>query len=131
MARRRDGDSRWAQRRPAPASEGWSSQAPAVPPGTAGTAPSGPPATRSPAGPSTRSTRAQATLVAGAVVLVVTLIFILQNLKSTRVSFLFVHWKLPLALDLLLATVFGGAVVLAATSVRAWQSRRTDRHDRD
>jgi uncharacterized integral membrane protein len=61
------------------------------------------------------------------VLVVVVLVFILQNQKRVRVSFFTVHWSIPLALDLLFAAVLGGAIVLAATSLRALRHRRMAR----
>jgi uncharacterized integral membrane protein len=58
------------------------------------------------------------------VLVVVVLVFILQNEKQVKVSFFFLHWSIPLAVDLLFAAVLGGAIVLAATSVRALHRRR-------
>ena len=123
---RRDGNSRWAQSRPVPRPDARVAESPAVPP-AAPVAP-GPPEAR-PAVPMTRTSRAWMTLIGGSVALAVVLIFILQNLKSTRVSFLFVHWKLPLAIDLLLAALLGGGVVLTAGSLRILQLRRLARRN--
>jgi len=63
------------------------------------------------------------------VLLVVLLVFILQNLQRVKVSFFTVHWRAPLAVDLLFATVLGGLVVFAAGSVRIIQLRRTARRN--
>jgi uncharacterized integral membrane protein len=54
---------------------------------------------------------------------VVVLVFILQNLKTVRVSFFTADWRIPLALDLLLAAVLGGLIVLAVISFRNFQRR--------
>jgi uncharacterized integral membrane protein len=90
--------------------------------GEEGIAPSAPDA--QPTVPSTRTGRAWLSLSALIVVLIVVLVFILQNLTSVRVSFFVVHWKIPLALDLLLAAILGGGVVLTAGSLRILQLRR-------
>jgi uncharacterized integral membrane protein len=66
-------------------------------------------------------------LVAVTVPLVLVLVFILQNLKTVRVSFFTVDWRIPLALDLLLAAVLGGLIVLAVIAFRDFQRRRTAR----
>jgi uncharacterized integral membrane protein len=58
---------------------------------------------------------------------VVVLVFILQNLKTVRVSFFTADWRIPLALDLLLAAVLGGLIVLAVISFRNFQRRRAAR----
>ena len=55
------------------------------------------------------------------------LVFILQNLQTAKVSFFTVHWRAPLAVDLLFATVLGALVVFAAGSVRILQLRREAR----
>jgi uncharacterized integral membrane protein len=66
------------------------------------------------------------------VLLVVLLVFILQNLQKVKVSFFAVHWRAPLAVDLLFATVLGGLIVFAAGSIRILQLRRlARRHPRD
>lgn len=120
MARGRDGQSRWAQSRPLPRRQGRQPVPVDAPP---------PPVTggdRSPAVPP----KARLALAGGAIGFIVVLVFILQNLKSVRVSLFFVHWTLPLAFDLLLAALLGGAVVLTATSLRNYQQRRTGRRGR-
>jgi uncharacterized integral membrane protein len=58
---------------------------------------------------------------------VVVLVFILQNLKTVRVSFFSLDWRIPLALDLLFAAVLGGLIVLAVISLRNLQRRRAAR----
>jgi uncharacterized integral membrane protein len=58
---------------------------------------------------------------------VVVLVFILQNLKTVRVSFFTVDWRIPLALDLLFAAVLGGLIMLAVISLRNFQRRRAAR----
>jgi uncharacterized integral membrane protein len=58
------------------------------------------------------------------VVLVVLLVFIIQNTSSVKVSFLTASGDLPLGVALLFAA--GGGVLLAgvAASLRIWQLRR-------
>jgi uncharacterized integral membrane protein len=71
-------------------------------------------------------------LAVGGALLLVVLVFILQNLKSVRVSFFWVHWRIPLAIDLLLAAILGGLIVFTAGSVRILQLRRlVRRHARN
>ena len=95
---------------------------------TVGAGPSGP----HPAAPS--ATRASATWTAvafGMVFLVVVLVFILENLQDVKVTFLGASWRVPLAIDLLLAAVLGGAVVFSAGAVRLLQLRvRSRRRER-
>jgi uncharacterized integral membrane protein len=62
-------------------------------------------------------------LVVGIVALVVILIFILQNQQGVDVYFLFFHWRLPQAVALLFAMVFGALVVLAFGAGRILQLR--------
>lgn len=61
------------------------------------------------------------------VCLIIVAVFVLQNLASTRVSFFSLHWRAPLAVDLLLAAVLGGLVVFGFGSVRIIQLRRAAR----
>ena len=74
--------------------------------------------------PRTRAGQTWAALTIGMVLLVVVLVFILQNLKSVRVHFLWVTWTIPLAVDLLLATVLGALIMFTAGSLRILQLRR-------
>ena len=66
-------------------------------------------------------------MAAGMVSLVIVLVFILQNLRSVRVHFFWATWSIPLAIDLLLASVLGGLVVFTVGSVRIMQLRRATR----
>lgn len=78
----------------------------------------------------TRLSGAWTALVIGVVALVVILIFILQNLQTVEVYFLFFHWQLPLAVGLLFAMVLGAVVVLAFGAVRILQLRLVARRAR-
>lgn len=69
-------------------------------------------------------------VAAGLVLLVILLVFILQNLQEVKVTFFTVHWRAPLAVDLLFATVLGGLVVFAAGSVHIIRLRRVARRHR-
>jgi uncharacterized integral membrane protein len=82
---------------------------------------SGPASTRI---PSTRAGHTWLALAAGMFFLVVVLVFILQNLRSVRVHFFWATWTIPLAVDLLLATVLGGLIMFTAGSLRIVQLRR-------
>ena len=77
-----------------------------------------------------RSTSSWVAIAGGMFLLVVLLVFILQNSKEVKVSFFTVHWRAPLAVDLLFATVLGGLIVFAAGSVHIIQLRRAVRHHR-
>jgi uncharacterized integral membrane protein len=82
----------------------------------------------------TRLSGAWTALVVGVLVLLVILIFILQNLQSVEVHFLFLQGNLPLAVALLFAMVLGAIVVLAFGAVRILQlrivARRARRQDK-
>jgi len=78
----------------------------------------------------TRLSGAWTALVIGVVVLVVILVFILQNLQSVEVYFLFLHGHLPLAVALLFAMVLGAVVVLTFGAFRILQLRLVARRAR-
>lgn len=78
----------------------------------------------------TRLSGAWTALFIGIVVLVLILIFILQNLQSVEVHFLVFHGNLPLAVALLFAMVLGAVVVLAFGAFRILQLRLVARHAR-
>ena len=69
-------------------------------------------------------------LVLGAVVLILLLVFVLQNLEDVRVSFMSVDGSLPLGVALLLAAVAGALVVAVPGSARILQLRRANRNAR-
>lgn len=107
---------------------------PAFPDEPATTAPptTTPPATTRPAVPATKhrqslSSRTGNTwigLIAGALILIVLLVFILQNLDQVQVGLFFWHFSLPLGVAVLLS-VIGGALVMALVGgVRIIQLRR-------
>jgi uncharacterized integral membrane protein len=73
--------------------------------------------------PATRASAAWTALAVGLALLVVIVVFILENLQDVKVTFFGIHWKIPLALDLLLAAALGGAVVFAAGALRMLQLR--------
>lgn len=84
-----------------------------------------PPAGKSPDG--IAHTRAAATwtgLVVGAIVLIILLIFILQNLDSVPVSIFVWTFELPLGVGMLLAAIAGALVMALAGGVRILQIRR-------
>ena len=69
-------------------------------------------------------------LAIGVLALVVVLIFILQNLQSVEVYFLFFHGHMPLAVALLFAMVLGAVVVLTFGAGRILQLRMVARRAR-
>jgi uncharacterized integral membrane protein len=87
-------------------------------------------ATRSGAHPSdtppfthTRASGYWAAVVIGLLVLLVLLVFILENGQSARVSFFGAHGHLPEGVALLLAAVIGGLFVVLAGAARILQLR--------
>jgi len=80
--------------------------------------------------PSTRASATWTALAVGLALLVVVLVFILENLKNVKVTFFGAHWTAPLAVDLLLAAVLGGLVVFMAGTLRILQLRRHARRQR-
>ncbi|MFZ0665285.1 MAG: hypothetical protein WAM97_05985 [Acidimicrobiales bacterium] len=73
---------------------------------------------------STRASRAWVRVIPALVLLAVILIFVFQNLGSTKVSFVTASGRVPLALALLAAAALGGLSVLAIGSVRILQLRK-------
>ncbi len=69
-------------------------------------------------------------LIAGAAVLIVVMIFIIQNARAVNISFLGAHLHLSLAVALLLAAVAGAVVMAAAGTARITQLRRIMRRNR-
>jgi lipopolysaccharide assembly protein A len=69
-------------------------------------------------------------LIAGVAVLVVVLIFIVQNTHTVHLSFLGAHLALPAAVALLLAVVAGALLMAAAGTARITQLRRALRRSR-
>jgi uncharacterized integral membrane protein len=78
----------------------------------------------------TRLSGAWTALVIGIVILVVILVFILQNLQSVEVHFLVMQGQLPLAVALLFAMILGAVVVLAFGAGRILQLRLVARRAR-
>jgi uncharacterized integral membrane protein len=62
------------------------------------------------------------------ILLAVILLFVFQNLRSVKVSFVTASGRLPLAVALLAAAALGALVVLALGSVRMIQLRKLIRH---
>jgi uncharacterized integral membrane protein len=71
----------------------------------------------------TRLSGAWTAVVVGLVILVVILVFILQNQQSVQVSFLFLSGHLPLAVALLFAMILGALIVVAFGAARILQLR--------
>jgi uncharacterized integral membrane protein len=78
--------------------------------------------------PQTRTSGLRTGLIAGFAVLVVAVIFIIQNAHAANISFLGVHLVLPLAAALLLAAIAGALATVAAGPARITRLRQTIRH---
>lgn len=76
----------------------------------------------------TRISGAWTALTVGLVAVVAVLVFALQNLKSVEVTFISLHWNLPLAILLLLVSTLGGLIVFAFGASRIVQLRMKARH---
>jgi uncharacterized integral membrane protein len=59
--------------------------------------------------------------------LVLILVFVLQNLSATNTNFFSIKWTIPLGLDLLLAALLGGLIVFLLGVARMLQLRRLAR----
>lgn len=97
-----------------------------------GSAPPPPPPgdPRSAGAPGIRTTRTAAAWSAlgfGLLLLIVVLVFVLQNLTSVRTSFFGAKWTIPLGLDLLLAAILGGVIAFLLGGARMLQLRRAAR----
>jgi uncharacterized integral membrane protein len=60
--------------------------------------------------------------------LILVLIFVLQNLSPASTSFFGIKWTIPLGLDLLLAALLGGVIAFLLGAARMLQLRRVARH---
>ena|SRR5579884_2441998 len=78
----------------------------------------------------TRLSSMRTGLIAGAAILTVVLIFIIQNTHSVDISLLGAHLQLPLAVALLLGAVAGALLMAAAGTARITQLRRVIRRAR-
>jgi len=78
----------------------------------------------------TRISGMRTNLVAGFAVLIVVMIFIIQNAHAVSISFLGAHLRLSLAVALLLAAIAGALIMAAAGTARITQLRRIMRRDR-
>ena len=77
--------------------------------------------------PRTRTSTVWTAVVVLVASLILVLVFILQNLQTVAVSFLFFHGQLPLGVALLVAATLGGVIVVAAGAARVVQLRRSRR----
>jgi uncharacterized integral membrane protein len=78
----------------------------------------------------TRISGARTALIAGFVILVLVLIFVIQNAHTVSISYLGAHVHVSLAVALLLAVVAGALIMAAAETARITQLRQMMRRDR-
>jgi putative membrane protein len=105
------------------------------PAGLPPSAPAGEPVTERAAGapqapPRTKTGIAFGSLIAGAIVLIVLLVFILENTQSVKVSFFGASGHLPLGVALLLAAIGGALLTGIVGAARIVQLRRHARRPR-
>jgi uncharacterized integral membrane protein len=96
---------------------------PAEPP-EATSSPSPKPVTPESAVKFTRAAALWSAMIAGFVILILLLVFILQNTDSATVHFFAWQWNLPIGVGVLLAAVCGGLLTVAAGTARIVQLRR-------
>jgi lipopolysaccharide assembly protein A len=78
----------------------------------------------------TRISGIRTALIAGIILLIVVLIFIIQNAHAVNISFMGAHLRLSLAVALLLAAIAGALLMAAAGTARITQLRRVMRRNR-
>lgn len=74
--------------------------------------------------PTTKTGIAFGALIAGAIVLILLLVFILENTKSVQISFFGASGHLPLGVALLLAAIGGALLTGIVGAARIFQLRR-------
>jgi uncharacterized integral membrane protein len=72
----------------------------------------------------TRAAALWSAMIVGFVILILLLVFIMQNTDSTTVNFFAWEWNLPVGVAILLAAVCGGLLTVAAGTARIVQLRR-------
>lgn len=72
----------------------------------------------------TRAAALWSALIAGFLILILLLVFILQNTESATVHFFAWQWNLPIGVGILLAAVCGGLLTVFAATARIVQLRR-------
>lgn len=78
----------------------------------------------------TRTSSAYAAVTVGIIVLVLLIIFIVQNLEDASFHYLGAHFQLPVGLLMLISGVAGGLIVLLVSLARVFQLRRRARRAR-
>jgi lipopolysaccharide assembly protein A len=114
---------------PPPSLNGAAPTAPAAAPAPAApAAPAAPPPSRGPLG--SRIGTARTAMIAGAVVLIVVLVFIIENAHAVTITFFGAHLQISLAVALLLAAIAGALIMAAAGTARITQLRMAMRRNR-
>jgi len=72
----------------------------------------------------TRAAALWSALIVGFLILILLLVFILQNTDSTTIHLFGWQWNLPVGVAVLFAAVCGGLLTVAAGTVRIFQLRR-------
>ena len=72
----------------------------------------------------TRAAALWSALIIGFLILILLLVFIMQNTDSTTINFFGWNWSLPLGVAILLAAVGGGLLTVAVGTARIVQLRR-------
>jgi uncharacterized integral membrane protein len=72
----------------------------------------------------TRAAALWSALIVGFVILILLLVFIMQNTDSTTINLFAWEWNLPVGVAILLAAVCGGLLTVAAGTARIIQLRR-------
>ena len=80
--------------------------------------------------PHTRTGRAHTALIAGSIVLILLLVFILENTESVKISYFGAGFHMPLGVALLLAAIGGALLVGIVGTARIVQLRRRLRRPR-
>jgi lipopolysaccharide assembly protein A len=118
-----------------PAQPGMTTTVP--PPSVNGSTPPAPPPRQPPPAPPrrrrsahTRISGLRTGLIAGVLVLIVVMIFIIQNTHAVNISFMGAHLRLSLAVALLLAALAGALMMAVAGTARITQLRQHMRRDR-
>ena len=78
--------------------------------------------------PSTRTGAAFKSLIAGAIVLILPLVFILENTQSVKIAYFGASAHLSLGVALLIAAIAGALLVGTVATARILQVRRHARH---
>jgi lipopolysaccharide assembly protein A len=78
----------------------------------------------------TRISGVRTGLIAGFVVLILVVIFVIQNAAAVNISFLGAHLRMSLAVAILIAAIAGALVMTAAGTARITQLRQVMRRDR-